>query len=162
VSVVKYGWDTEWSPIRCPAAAIAFDGAGKSLTKSPVRLNVALTRYFASVPRMDCTPSAFAPASKVSATTLACVGIAVQFCPPRPGGTGRVAADAAGSGAATASAPTAISASGATRGTCLASLPMTLVPFIVITTSPRAAAVRPRSSSEAQTPGEPLIVVLSA
>jgi len=59
---------------------------------------------------------------KVSATTLACVGSAVQFCRPRPGGNGRVAAKATGSGAATARAPATISASSATRGRRLASL----------------------------------------
>ncbi len=66
--------------------------------------------YLASVPRMLCTPSAFAPASKVSATTLAFVGIAVQFWPPRPGGTGWVAADAAGSGADKATAASTVAA----------------------------------------------------
>src|SRR5512135_443191 len=98
--------------MRWPAAAIAFDWAGKSRTKFPVRLNVARTRYLASVVRMDWTPSAFAPASKVSATTLAFVGIAVQFWPLRPGGAGRVAADAAGSGPdTTPAASTALAAS---------------------------------------------------
>jgi hypothetical protein len=37
---------------------------------------------------MLATPSAFAPASNVSATTLAWVGIPSQFRPPRPVGTG--------------------------------------------------------------------------
>src|SRR5579859_6785441 len=101
-------------------------------------MNVAVTWYFASVPRMLCTPSAFAPASNVSATTLAGVGTAVQFWPPNPGGAACVAADAAGSGPHTASAPAAINASGPARDTCLVSLlracPAPLAPFISITT----------------------------
>jgi len=114
VSVVKYGWETEWSPIRWPAAAIALAWAGKSRTKFPVSMNVAVTWYFASVPRMLCTPSAFAPASNVSATTFAGVGTAVQFWPSSPGGAACAAADAAGSGVHTASALAAITTSGPT------------------------------------------------
>src|SRR6185437_11116470 len=80
-------------------------------------MNVAVTWYLPSVARMLGTPSAFAPASNVSATTLAFAGIAVQFWPPRPGGT--VAADAAGSGPAAASTPAvrnAAAVSGPARG----------------------------------------------
>ena len=74
-------------------------------------MNVAVTWYFASVPRMLATPSAFAPASNVSATTLAFVGMAVQFWPPRPAGT--AAADAVGSGPAVARTPAARNAAAA-------------------------------------------------
>src|SRR5215469_3538581 len=75
-----------------PAAAIDFEAAGKSLTKLPVRKKVAGTWLFASVARMLGTPSALAPASTVSATTLGAAGMAVQLRPPRPGGAAAEAA----------------------------------------------------------------------
>ena len=60
------------------------------------------------------TPSAFAPASKVSAATLGAAGITVQLRPPRPGGTGWVAAEAAGAPNAT-TAPAAIKTAASRR-----------------------------------------------
>jgi hypothetical protein len=103
-------------------------------------MNVAVTWYFASVPRMLDTPSAFAPASNVSATTLAFVGIAVQFWPPRPGGT--AAADAAGSGPAVARTPAArnaAAASGPARGVDLLSHRVTFPALAVGVVSKRRA-----------------------
>src|SRR5438876_4233555 len=102
---------------------------------------------------MRCTASAFAPASKVSATTLACVGTAVQFWPPRPGGTGWVAADAAGSGPDTApAASTAIAATGPILAQWPASRLMS-VPLIDITSLGNGPRFNPHAGSDTPSRG---------
>src|SRR5690348_15581599 len=127
---------------------------------------------------MLCTASAFAPASNVSATTLAFVGMAVQFWPPRPGGT--VAADAAGSGPAAARTPAArnaAAASGPARGAGLLSHRVSfpalaagmiskrramdarwrlLPPFISITTSEKGKALDDLSTARPLAAGQGL------
>ena len=77
-----------------PAVAIARAADGKSRTKLPVRKNVAGTCSRCNVARIEATPSALAPASKVSATTCREVGIEVQSFPASQPVTGRVPGDA--------------------------------------------------------------------
>src|ERR1039458_8492463 len=69
-----------------PADTMACDCALNCSAKFPVRKKVATTLFCRSVSRMLVTPSALAPASKVSATTLSWVGMRFQSRPPSPEG----------------------------------------------------------------------------
>jgi len=73
-SAVKCGWSMEWLPSRWPAAAIAALCSVKCWANWPVRKNVAGTPSRLRVARIDATPSAFPPASRVSATILRSMG----------------------------------------------------------------------------------------
>jgi hypothetical protein len=69
-----------------PATAMSFAWAGKSRVHFPVRKKVAGTFLLCSVLRIDATASALAPASKLSATTGAVVGMRSQSTPSTDGG----------------------------------------------------------------------------
>src|SRR5690348_6275152 len=118
---------------------MALASAGKLLVKFPVRKKLAAVCVTDRVCRMLATPSAFAPASKVSATTLACVGIAFHTLPPSPVGTacGCAAGPAAAAAVAAAGVPPAlmmvpaVSSTAAAHGSIRADLNG---PVMVITT----------------------------
>src|SRR5437763_1686878 len=84
--VGRCGWVVEWLPIgyERPISVVA---AGKLCTHWPVRKNVAATPLARRVARILGTPSALAPASKVSATTFLVVGRRVHCVPARLAGS---------------------------------------------------------------------------
>src|SRR5690606_9944571 len=84
---VKWGWVVEWLPTRWPASTIDRVAAGNDSMNVPVRKKVPGTPSARSVARIDATASAFAPASKVSATTFRSVGMTSRSRPARCGGT---------------------------------------------------------------------------
>src|SRR5262245_44696526 len=81
----RCGWVSLWLPTTKPATATAFVSAGNDRTHCPVRKKVAGTFLSFRVCSIEGTASALAPASKVSATTGALVGMRVQSTPSRDG-----------------------------------------------------------------------------